>query len=125
MNKVEIVKQYPKEGLDYCLAHIEGFWDAVVKEMSGKVADRLLEIIRSNGEIIVSGVSWMTDEDVRKNNVEFKHQIKWEPLVRCKECEFYYEDEKWCRRLGLCGAFDGDDFCSHAERREDGQAHDQ
>lgn len=40
-------------------------------------------------------------------------------VVRCKDCEFYTADELWCRRLGLCGAFDPDDFCSHAERRED------
>ncbi len=39
------------------------------------------------------------------------------PVVRCKDCEFYTEDEKWCRRLGLCGAFDADGFCSHGERR--------
>lgn len=41
-------------------------------------------------------------------------------VVRCKDCEFYYTDEKWCRRLGLCGAFDADDYCSHGERKEGG-----
>lgn len=40
-------------------------------------------------------------------------------LVMCKDCEFYTADEKWCTRLGLCGAFDGDGFCSHGERREE------
>ena len=40
-------------------------------------------------------------------------------VVRCKDCEFYDKDEKWCRRLGLCGAFNENDFCSHGERRED------
>lgn len=39
-------------------------------------------------------------------------------VVRCKYCEFYYADEKWCRRLGLCGAFDADGYCAHGERRE-------
>lgn len=43
-------------------------------------------------------------------------------VVRCKDCEFYYEDEKWCRRLVLCGAFNGNDFCSHGERRDDGRS---
>ena len=42
-----------------------------------------------------------------------------EPVVRCKDCEFYTEEERWCRRLGLCGAFDTNDYCSHAERREE------
>ena len=44
------------------------------------------------------------------------------PVVRCKDCKFYTEDERWCRRIGICGAFDPNDYCSHAERREDGEA---
>ena len=42
-----------------------------------------------------------------------------EPVVRCKDCEFYTEEERWCRRLGLCGAFDANGYCSHAERSEE------
>ena len=41
------------------------------------------------------------------------------PVVRCKDFEYYTEEERWCRRLGLCGAFDQNDYCSHAERRTD------
>lgn len=41
-------------------------------------------------------------------------------IVRCKDCEYYTAEEKWCRRLGLCGAFSGDGFCSFGERRDDG-----
>lgn len=40
-------------------------------------------------------------------------------VVRCADCEFYTEEDRWCRRLGLCGAFDRDGFCSHGERSED------
>ena len=43
-------------------------------------------------------------------------------VVRCKECKFYSEDEKWCEWLGLCGAFNENDFCSHGERRKDNEA---
>ena len=39
-------------------------------------------------------------------------------IVLCKDCEFYTEEERWCRRLGLCGAFDPNGYCSHAERKE-------
>lgn len=42
------------------------------------------------------------------------------PVVQCKDCEFYTEEERWCRRLGLCGAFHPNDYCSHGERRKDG-----
>lgn len=40
-------------------------------------------------------------------------------IIRCKDCEFYTEEERWCRRLGICGAFDPNGYCSHAERRDD------
>lgn len=39
------------------------------------------------------------------------------PVVKCKDCEYYTQEDRWCRRLGLCGAFNEDDFCSHGERR--------
>ena len=45
--------------------------------------------------------------------------IDAKPVVRCRDCKFYSEDEKWCRRLGLCGAFNENDFCSHGEREDE------
>ena len=54
------------------------------------------------------------------------------PVVRCKDCRYYdypFSDsaaarvsdganpERWCCRLGLVGAFDKDDYCSHGERK--------
>lgn len=49
--------------------------------------------------------------------VEWSPTIEAEPVTRCRDCEFYTEEERWCRRLGLCGAFDPNDYCSHAEER--------
>ena len=31
-------------------------------------------------------------------------------VVRCKDCSYYEETERWCCRLGLVGAFDKDDY---------------
>ena len=39
------------------------------------------------------------------------------PVVRCKDCRYYKENERWCRRLGLVGAFDKDGFCSRGKRK--------
>ena len=59
------------------------------------------------------------DEIVKQGYDQFvKRNEDLEYVTRCKDCEFYSEDEKWCRRLGLCGAFNGNDFCSHAEPKE-------
>lgn len=41
-------------------------------------------------------------------------------IVRCKDCRYYEENERWCYRLGLVGAFDKDNYCSHGERRPNG-----
>ena len=47
-------------------------------------------------------------------------------LVRCKDCRYYgnpfglsagADSERWCFLLGLVGAFDKDDYCSHGERK--------
>lgn len=40
-------------------------------------------------------------------------------IIRCKDCRYYKENERWCRRLGLVGAFNKDGFCSRGERRTD------
>lgn len=53
------------------------------------------------------------------NRLRNDPESEWVEIVRCKDCEFYTEDEKWCRRLGLCGAFDADGFCSMGERKDD------
>ena len=45
--------------------------------------------------------------------------IEAEPITRCRDCKFYTEEDRWCRRLGLCGAFDPNDYCSHAEEGEE------
>lgn len=40
-------------------------------------------------------------------------------IVKCADCEYYTAEEKWCRRLGLCGAFNEGGFCSYGTRRDD------
>ncbi|MBO7205685.1 MAG: hypothetical protein J6V08_04630, partial [Candidatus Methanomethylophilaceae archaeon] len=47
------------------------------------------------------------------------YEAEVEPVTRCRDCRFYTEEDRWCRRLGLCGAFDPNDYCSHAEEGEE------
>ena len=81
---------------------------------------------RSALDIIDSELNgWLTnDERLHLEGVaigiECLPRIDAVPVVRCKDCKFYTEEERWCRRLGLCGAFDKDGYCSHAEREDDG-----
>lgn len=42
-------------------------------------------------------------------------------VVRCKDCEFYYEDERMCNDTnGFDRYWKPTDFCSYGKRREDG-----
>lgn len=69
-------------------------------------------------KIELSDVANLIDQNADINGIVF-HGKEFVRVVRCKDCEFYTEEERWCRRLGLCGAFDPNDYCSHGERRED------
>ena len=93
-----------------------GFIEYIVNNLSKELADRIMGILEREDEIVIKQSELMVSEYMPTNSVEYRRQIKWNPLVRCKDCEYYYADEKWCRRLGLCGAFDAEGFCSHGER---------
>ena len=76
-------------------------------------ADALLTFMRKGWRVFPSSELRHTCDIT---DVENAPTIDAVPVVRCKDCKFYTEDEKWCRRLGLCGAFNENDFCSHGER---------
>lgn len=109
-----------KEYFDHLREDI-GFAENIVKRISSELAERIMGILEREEEIIVRQSDLRASEFMPTNSVEYRRQINWSPLVRCKDCEFYEAKEKWCGRLGLCGAFDPNDFCSHGERREDGK----
>ena len=48
-----------------------------------------------------------------------KQDDDWVVPVRCGECRFFCDEDYFCRRLGLTGAFNKESFCSHGERREE------
>lgn len=54
--------------------------------------------------------------DIQKRGFRNKDVVN---VVRCKDCKFYTEDEKWCTWLGICGAFNENGFCSHGVRRDE------
>ena len=51
--------------------------------------------------------------------------VEAEPVVRCKDCWVFHQDETWNHKKGLCGWFDMpvgvNDFCSMGDRREDAE----
>ena len=72
-------------------------------------------------------MEWIVETETIEDLVDGPMLIS-KKLVRCKDCRYYgnpfglgagADSERWCFLLGLVGAFDNDDFCSHGERRTD------
>lgn len=60
-------------------------------------------------------MEWIVEAETIEDLVDGQMVI-CEEIVRCKDCRYYKESERWCRRLGLVGAFAKDGFCSRGER---------
>lgn len=70
----------------------------------------------------INRVAWRCAINCAEEMIGHLPTIEVEPVTRCRDCKFYTEEERWCRRLGLCGAFAPNDYCSHAEEgSEDGE----
>lgn len=117
--KETAVANIPKAELAYFNGDSLGYTDFIIKQLSAQLAERIMTVLSNEGEVVARLSDLRVEEYRPTNSVEYRRQINWSPLVRCKDCEFYNADEKWCRRLGLCGAFNEDGFCSHGERKED------
>lgn len=63
-------------------------------------------------------MEWIVEAETIEDLVDGPMMIS-KKIVRCKDCRYYKENERWCRRLGLVGAFGNDDYCSHGERRNE------
>ena len=79
-------------------------------------ADALLKQIAENSR---GKEGWYGDTWEFINTINDAPTIDAVPVVRCGDCRYYKEPERWCRRLGLVGAFDNKGFCSRGERRTD------
>lgn len=104
--------------IDKQLKDDEGFTNHVINEMSRRLADRIIGILDSEDEIIVKQSDLRVSEDppyLPYNAVEYRRQISWQPLVRCKEC--IWRNESTCLIHGAI--WKDNDFCSQGKRRTD------
>jgi hypothetical protein len=95
------------------------FFDFITDELSKAISEKLIQVLETNDEIIIKKPVLRISEYGPLNSVEYRKIVDWVPLIRCKDCKHYYDEEKWCSRLALCREFDENGFCSHGERRED------
>ena len=103
-----------------------GFVEFIAKQISSELSERVMEILDREEEIIVRQSDLRVSEFVPTQSIEYRRQINWSPLVRCKDCKHNYhnmipggEAEHGCTKcIGL--PITADFFCSWGERREDG-----
>lgn len=101
-----------------------GFVEFIVKQLSSELAERIMGILEREEEIIVGQTNLRVSEFTPTYSVEYRRQINWSPLVRCKDCKHYSEDG-WgfgnCYRPNVYyQRMSENDFCSYGEREEDG-----
>lgn len=93
--------------------------DDMIKVIGRKMADILL----CQNEIIVSNRGVIQTENELLQAIEFRHEIEWQPLVRCKNCAWA---EEVGPKLYLChnkgvqivrDYVDPDWFCGDGKRR--------
>lgn len=92
--------------------------EIIVNQMESAWMDETFRVIQKVG-IDVDRNELIKALQYDRNQYEKGYEDGRNDIIRCKDCEYYTEEERWCRRLGLCGAFDQNDYCSHAERRTD------
>lgn len=109
----------PKEHLAF-MKDDKGFKEYIVNRLSSELANRIMGILEREEEIIISQSDLRAREHMPTNSVEYKRQINWSPLVRCKDCKYGID---WDGRLGCewHGFYRTEPnwFCADGKRKDD------
>lgn len=98
------------------LADDKLYQEYIKKELSTDLCHSLMDILKHEKEIKVRLSDVRAKDSPLVDGVEYRQEMDWNPLVRCKDCKFY--DGNPC---GVVDWWNGpDDFCSRGERRIDG-----
>lgn len=129
MYKETAVRIVPKEH-HQILKDDNGFVRRIVHDISEDLAERVLYILNEERDIVVRQFDLRVEEQKMLHQVEYRQNIMWTPLVRCKDCKWYQDGElfppkKFCfrlkdkdgKRVGYNFAYE--DFCSYGERKDD------
>ena len=76
----------PKEHLAF-MKDDSGFVEHIVNHLSSELAERIMGILEREEEIIVRQSDLRVSEFMPTNSVEYRRQITWSSLVRCKDCK--------------------------------------
>ena len=114
MEKITCKQAIPNEAIEKT-PNIVGY---AVDMMVRKLTEELGNILCDRREYVVKMESPTIEDAIAFNSTEYKACIKYEPLVRCKDCR--YKDMELCAmyKLVVADVRKDDDFCSLGERKE-------
>ena len=85
----------PKEHLAF-MKDDSGFVEHIVNHLSSELAERIMGILEREEEIIVRQSDLRVSEFMPTNSVEYRRQITWSSLVRCKDCKHRDGEDGQC-----------------------------
>lgn len=80
-------------------------------------ADKI-EYTHAIARCIEDGHNW-NELCVTKDDIEEEPTVDAVPVIRCKDCKWYYRGGATCMYWDGENDMCGDDYCSRAERRKD------
>ena len=86
--KESICRAFPKEAVA-SKADSDLFLMAIQNHFCRELSDRLMEILKSNGEVAVKLSDIRAFDEHYLNEIHYVQQFKWTPLIRCKDCKHY------------------------------------
>lgn len=102
----------------------EGYKKYIVNDLSRRLAERLVDILNTEGEIVAKISDVYCEEDDDFIRVDYRRMLEWCHLVRCKDCKHYWKNSNDFNDSTVCLASPKDEaFCSEGERKETEDVH--
>ena len=112
--KETCVRMISKDELAFCENH-PGYIDFIVDDMTNELARRLMDVL---SQIIVSDSELRVSDCKQLDSVEYRKQVTWSKLVRCKDCK-YFDGQELCNRHFIFVGNDTSFFCRDGDWKDD------
>lgn len=130
--KETAVANIPKEELAYFNGDSLKYTDFLIKQLLAQLSERIMTVLLREGEVVARLSDLRVEAHMPTNSMEYKQQIEWSPLVRCKDCKHRPSGDEWNHDIEFpddlcpCQCEDfwnswipkDDWFCGNGEKRE-------
>lgn len=96
----------------------KNYFDFISRETERRLMDRLASILKESGEVVVKMSDLRLNEVRELCSVQFRRQIKWSKIVRCRDCK-HRDKGGFCQGRGYPEQLVPDDgYCDKGDRKE-------